>query len=219
MRKTNCIFEQGNTTPGNSQKKASKQIYSDLSQPVKIYLDKLESFDTKVYNEIKRQENIFANYAKSGHTENHFHCFDPIDLGAGFFLNLGMNWYSSTSYDIIYNITMECEMKDGHLTFALINDSNSIYKTKAFFTSQFFESWSSITSYRKELCFFFGTLNYYSIICTKSPTCEARWIFPEGMAIGREQCGFYVFNDFTDAYKHPMRPLTKSDRLDIWNNY
>ena len=64
MRKTNCIFEQGNTTPGNSQKKASKQIYSDLSQPVKIYLDKLESFDTKVYNEIKRQEKIFVNYAK-----------------------------------------------------------------------------------------------------------------------------------------------------------
>lgn len=105
----------------------------------------------------------------------------------------------------------------GHLSLAHIYNAESQREELAFFTKSFQESWGDTTKYRMGMLYL--TSSDYSIIGTISPSCEARWIFPEGMAIGRKQCGFYVFDGSTDAYKHPMRPLTDSDWDDIWNNY
>lgn len=222
MRKTNRIFEQGNTIPQNFKKAAHKQTYSCLCEPAGKYLSELKQYETKANIALKNMESAFDNYANGDHSDigEHYHVFDPIDLGEGFYAHIGIRWPQSSRITNT-TVTMECDMDDenGHLTLAYICNGKKQNKELAFFTESFRESWGDTTKYGMGMLYLTPARNNYSIIGTISPSCEARWIFPEGMAIGRKQCGFYVFDEFTDAYKHPMRPLTDSDWDDIWNNY
>ena len=211
-----------NITPQNQRMKAKKQTYSCLCEPVKKYINNLNKYGSGASLEWLKQQQTFSAYAQSDHSDigEHYHVFDPIDLGEGFYAHIGMNWPQS-AHIINTIVTMECEMDDehGHLSLAPIYNVENQREELAFFTEQFRESWGDTTKYGMSMLFLKWAQCDHSIIGTISPSCEARWIFPEGVAIGRKQCGFYVFDEFTDVYKHPMRPLTDSDWDDIWNNY
>lgn len=210
-------------TPKKQQTKANKQTYSCLCEPVENYLNNLAKYDSEANLEWLKRNHIFYAYAESDHSDigEHYHVFDPIDLGEGFYAHIGMRRPQSSSLITNTAIVMECEMDDelGHLSLAPIYNEESQREELAFFTEQFRESWGDTTKYGMSMLYLTWAQCDQSIIGTISPSCEARWIFPEGMAIGRKQCGFYVFDEFTDAYKHPMRPLRDSDWDDIWNNY
>ena len=223
MRKTNRIFEQGNTIPQNFKKAAHKQTYSCLCEPAGKYLSELKQYETKANIALKNMERAFDNYANGDHSDigEHFHVFESVGLGEGFMLHAGMDWPQTVPRVIINIITMECEMDDehGYLSLAPVYNEGIQHMELAFFTESFRESWGDTTKYGMDMLYLLWAQCDCSVISTISPSCEARWIFPEGMAIGRKQCGFYVFDEFTDAYKHPMKPLTDSDWDDIWNNY
>ena len=194
-----------------------------MCEPVENYLNNLAKYDSEANLEWLKRNHIFYAYAESDHSDigEHYHVFDPIDLGEGFYAHIGMRRPQSSSLITNTAIVMECEMDDelGHLSLAPIYNEESQREELAFFTEQFRESWGDTTKYGMSMLYLTWAQCDQSIIGTISPSCEARWIFPEGMAIGRKQCGFYVFDEFTDAYKHPMRPLRDSDWDDIWNNY
>lgn len=214
---------QKSTTPQNQQTKANKQTYSCLCEPVENFLTELDKYDSKAGLEWVKHCQTFGAYAQSDHSDigEHYHVFDPISLGEGFYAYIGMHWAQNSSMETNTAIVMECDMDDGHghLSLAPIYNEESQSTELAFFTKSFQESWGDTTKYGMGMLYLTPARSDYSIIGAISPSCEARWIFPEGMAIGRKQCGLYVFDEFTDAYKHPMRPLTGSDWDDVWNNY
>ena len=220
--KVELTMNSDNINTEDFKPKANKQTYSRLCEPVEKYLSKLDEYRDKASLEWFKRCQIFYAYAKSDHSGigKHYHVFDPIDLGEGFYAHIGMHWPQSSQITNTV-VTMECEMDDehGHLSLAPIYNEESQRMELAFFTKSFQESWGDTTKYGMGMLYLTPARSNHSIIGTISPSCEARWIFPEGMAIGRKQCGFYVFDEFTDAYKHPMRPLTDSDWDDIWNNY
>ena len=221
--KINLTLNPGSIIPKDLKKTAHSQTYFCLCEPVENYLNNLDKYDSEANLEWLKQNHIFYAYAESDHSDigEHYHVFDPIDLGEGFYAHIGMRRPQSSSLITNTAIVMECEMDDelGHLSLAPIYNEESQREELAFFTEQFRESWGDTTKYGMSMLFLKWAQCDHSIIGTISPSCEARWIFPEGMAIGRKQCGFYVFDEFTDAYKHPMKPLTDSDWDDIWNNY
>lgn len=222
MKKRKISNKRRNITPQNQRMKTNKQTYSCLCEPVENYLNNLDKYDSEASLEWLKRNHIFYAYAESDHSDigEHYHVFDPIDLGEGFYAHIGIRWPQSSRITNT-TVTMECDMDDenGHLTLAYICNGKKQNKELAFFTESFRESWGDTTKYGMGMLYLTPARSNYSIIGTISPSCEARWIFPEGMAIGRKQCGFYVFDEFTDAYKHPMRPLTDSDWDDIWNIY
>ena len=221
--KINLTVNPGSIIPKDLKKTAHSQTYFCLCEPAGKYLGELKKYDAEVDIALKNMESAFDDYANEDHSDigKHFHVFESVGLGKGFMLHAGMDWPQNASHAVINAITMECEMDDehGHLTLAQIYNEESQREELAFFTEQFRQSWGDTTKYGMSMLYLTWAQCDHSIIGTISPSCEARWIFPEGMAIGRKQCGFYVFDEFTDAYKHPMRPLTDSDWDDIWNIY
>ena len=119
MRKTNRIFEQGNTIPQNFKKAAHKQTYSCLCEPAGKYLSELKQYETKANIALKNMESAFDNYANGDHSDigEHYHVFDPIDLGEGFYAHIGIRWPQSSRITNT-TVTMECDMDDEnvHLT-------------------------------------------------------------------------------------------------------
>lgn len=218
------IFYPWNATPQNQITKANKQAYTHLCSPIAKYQKELDTREAKAEVELQKRMGLYEDYANGNHLNigEHFHIFDSIDLGEGFYAHVGMYWpQGSPIIDISTAIVMECEMNDEHgpLTLTQIYNEDGQRMESAFFTRLFQESWSDTTQYGMDMLCLTCAQSDYSIIGTVFPSCEARWIFPEGMAFGRKQCGFYVFDDFTDSYKHPMRALTDSDWDSIWNDY
>lgn len=221
--KVELTINSGNIIPKDFKRIAHRQTYSCLCEAAGKYLTELKKYEAKADIALKNLENTFDDYANGDHSDvgEHFHVFAPVGLGEGFMLHAGMDWPQVVPHVIINIITMECEMDDehGYLSLAPVYNEEIQHMELAFFTKQFRESWGDTTKYEIDMLYLLWAQCDCSVIGTISPSCEARWIFPEGMAIGRKQCGFYVFDEFTDAYKHPMKPLTDSDWDDIWNNY
>lgn len=199
----------------------SKKGYESLCEVMYEYLGNNACLMNEISQKIRDNTNLYENYSKSDHSDigPHYKTFPSIDLGDGYTVHIGMNW-PERKENLLLSLTKDFVLGNGddNITFGMIYPDKPEERVPAFLTESFFESFSDSTKFGKDFFFLIASKAGY---ISQQSSGEARWLFPEGVALGYRNSDFYVFNGFTDLIKYQGEKLTGNTikRLDniLWS--
>lgn len=199
----------------------SKKEYTSLGEVKKEFLGNFSYLTHKIGREIGKNMPLYKAYSDTDHSDigPHYKTFPSIDLEDGYTTHVGMNWPERKD-NLLLSLTKDFVLGNGgdNITFGMIYPDKPKKRVPAFLTESFFESFSGSTKFGKVYFFLIASKAGY---ISQQSSGEARWLFPEGVALGYRNSDFYVFNGFTDQIKYQGEKLMGNTikRLDdiLWS--
>ena len=198
-----------------------KKEYASLDEVKKEFSGNFNCLAYKISREIGKNKPLYKAYSDTDHSTigPHYKLFPSIDLGNGYTVHIGMNW-PVRKEQLLLSLTKDFVLGNGgdNITFGMIYPDKPEERVPAFLTESFFESFSDSTRFGKDFFFLIASKAGY---ISQQSSGEARWLFPEGVALGYRNSDFYVFNGFTGLIKYQGEKLTGNTikRLDniLWS--
>lgn len=194
-----------------------KAEYGSLDEVVYEYMNNLDTLLENVDDVIKNDPQIF--HPQCPNDGNSYAVVTvPIKMGDGYSVYFGTFWPEKEGAIAVIPIKrFRLKGSKSQNKLGIIVPENCGDESLAVFTEDFLQKVDGLPDCNEGLFFF---LSCHSGLLSAHGK-DVRWLFDEGMAIGKKMNGFYCFYDYTDTIKFPEGNLTDEEIKDLemkmWN--
>ena len=194
-----------------------KAEYGSLDEVVYEYMNNLDTLLANVDDVIKKDPQIF--HPQCPNDGNSYAVVTvPIKMGDGYSVYFGTFWPEKEGAIAVIPIKrFRLKGSKSQNKLGIIVPENCGDESLAVFTEDFLQKVDGLPDCNEGLFFF---LSCHSGLLSAHGK-DVRWLFDEGMAIGKKMNGFYCFYDYTDTIKFPEGNLTDEEIKDLemkmWN--
>lgn len=217
MGNTNSGPNKTNTVKASNYPVSPKAEYDTIGEAVSEYKDNACTIRANVGRMVNMNP---SKYDFRGPDDGNKYAVlgSPVDMGDGYTAYIGELWPKrKNALAVIIIKRFRLKNNKGKYTVGIMSPENVDDTFQAVFTEGFLQK--RMEALKTDTRFFFFLSCYYGLISQHDK--DVRWLFDEGMAIGKEMHGFYCFSDYTDTIKFPMRDLTDDEikKLEalMWN--
>lgn len=184
-----------------------KAEYGSLDEVVYEYMNNLDTLLENVDDVIKNDPQIF--HPQCPNDGNSYAVVTvPIKMGDGYSVYFGTFWPEKEGAIAVIPIKrFRLKGSKSQNKLGIIVPENCGDESLAVFTEDFLQKVDGLPDCNEGLFFF---LSCHSGLLSAHGK-DVRWLFDEGMAIGKKMNGFYCFYDYTDTIKFPERDLTDEE--------